>query len=106
MTSAEMISKNREMITQAEIVSPVETLPLSGTTRLLLSVAGCVVSAGAVSICAITSILPSVCTVSADKEVVKNNEHTATNSKHRRLYIFIHFILDKTCEVNCNGVTD
>ena len=101
-----MMSKSREMTKQADTFPPVETLPLSGGTVLLLSVAGCVVSAGAVSICAITSILPSVCTASADKEVVKSTEHTATNSKHRHLHIFIHFILDKTCEVNYKGATD
>ena len=105
MTSTEITSKSRERTTQAEIASPVETLPLSGTTVLPLSVVGWEVSSGAVSICAITSILPSVCTASAIKVVVKSTEHTATNSKHRYLNIFIHFILDKTCVVNYKGAT-
>ena len=106
MTSTEMMSKSREITTQTEIASPVEIFPLSGKTVLPLSAEGCVVSAGAVSICAITSILPSVCTATAVKEVVKSTEHTATNSKHRYLHIFFRFISGKTCVVYYQGETD
>lgn len=51
------------------------------------------------SICAITSIFPSVCTAKAVSEVVKSIEHTVTHSKHRYLHIFFRFISDKTCGV-------
>ena len=96
MTSTEISSKSKEMTTQAEIASPVKTLPSSVTAVLPLSVAGCEVSSGAVSICAITSILPSGWTATAVKEVVKSTEHTKIISRHRYLHIFFRFISYKT----------
>lgn len=99
ITNTEMMNKSKEITTQADTVSPVEILLSSCSAELPLSVTGCVVWAGAVSMRAVTSILPSLCTAKAVSEVVKSTEHTATNSKHRYLHIFFRFISDKTCGV-------
>lgn len=85
----------KEMAADTNIISPVEILFSSSVTEAFaLSVTVCVVSIVPFSICATTSVFPSVCAAKAVIEVIKTIEHTATNSRQKALIILILFIAD------------
>lgn len=97
ITSADIkikINKNR---ISPELISPVDTsFSSQGTELLLLSALGCVASVGEVSMCAITSVLPSLRTADGVIEEIKSIELTAINSRNKYLIVFVLFIADQS----------
>lgn len=94
-TNNEINNKMKEIAADTNIISPVEILFSSSVTEAFASsVTVCVVSIVQFSICATTSVFPSVCVAKAVIEVIKTIEHTATNSRQKALIILILFIAD------------